>query len=236
VEVLLAAAVLPQEGPELPPICDLVDADLQDQIPADLKALLSLIPKADIYLQDEMQCAHHPTITRIWSRRGRRGQRLVEAPGNNSKFHAFGIVDWRDGWFNGTIASRRQAEPFCEQVKVALARSQGRGHIAIVIADNLNTHTAKGSLRVRKLLAENEGRLYIVYTPHYDPDANRIEWLWRTSRPAITHNHQRATLDLLRQDAEQHFAHLSEHPEEALRHIGSPFAIDEQLIPEPLAA
>jgi len=232
VEVLLAAAALP----ELPPVSDLVDADLLDQVPPDLQALLLLVPNADIYLQDEVQCAHHPTITRVWSRRGRRGQRLVEAPGNNSKFYGFGIVDWRDGWFDGTIANRRQAEPFCEQLKVALARSQGRGRIAIVMADNLKTHTAKGSLRVRKLLAENEGQLYIVYTPPYDPDANRIEWLWRVSRRAITHNHQRVTLDLLRQDAEQHFAQLSEHPQEVLQHIGSPFALDEQFIPEPLAA
>jgi hypothetical protein len=232
VEVLLAAAALP----ELPPVSDLVDADLLDQIPADLQPLLSLVPKADIYLQDEVQCAHHPTITRVWSRRGRRGQRLVEAPGNNSKFYGFGIVDWRDGWFNGTIAEGRTAQPFCDQLTTALARSQTRDRIAIVIADNLKTHTAKGSLLVRKLLAETEGQLYIVYTPPYDPDANRIEWLWRVSRRVVTHNHHRATLDLLRQDAEQHFAHLSQHPEEALQHIGSAFAIDEQLTPEPLAA
>jgi transposase len=232
VEVLLAAAALP----ELPPISDLVDADLLDQVPPNLQPLLNLVPKADIYLQDEVQCAHHPTITRVWCRRGRRGQRLVEAPGDNSKFYGFGILDWRDGWFNGAIAEGRTAQPFCDQLKAALARSQTRGRIAIVIADNLKTHTAKGSLLVRKFLTENEGQLYIVYTPPYDPDANRIEWLWRVSRRVVTHNHQRATLDLLQQDAEQHFASLREHPEEVLRHIGSPFVPEDQLTPQRLAA
>jgi transposase len=33
--------------------------------------------------------------------------------------------------------------------------------------------------------------LSLVYTPAYDPDANRIEWLWRVSRRIVTHNHQR---------------------------------------------
>ena len=66
---------------------DLVEADLWDQLPADLEDLLTLVPRADLYLQDEMQVAFHPTLTRVWSRKGRRGQRLVEAPGDNLKTH-----------------------------------------------------------------------------------------------------------------------------------------------------
>jgi hypothetical protein len=44
---------------------------------------LKLLPRADLYLQDEVQFAFHPTLTRVWSVKGRRGQRLVEAPGDN---------------------------------------------------------------------------------------------------------------------------------------------------------
>jgi hypothetical protein len=73
---------------------DLVEADLWDQLPADLPALLTLLPRADLYLRDETQA-------RVWSRKGRRAQRLVEAPGDNRKVYGFGLVDWRDGWFNG---------------------------------------------------------------------------------------------------------------------------------------
>jgi hypothetical protein len=64
---------------------DLVEADLWDQLPADLSALLAIVPQADLYLQDEIQVAFHPTLTRVWSHKGRRGQRLVEAPGDNRK-------------------------------------------------------------------------------------------------------------------------------------------------------
>ena len=40
------------------------------------------------------------------------------------------------------------------QVRAAVVRSKQRGRVAIVIADNLKTHTAAGSLLVRSLLSE----------------------------------------------------------------------------------
>jgi hypothetical protein len=38
-----------------------VEADLWSQLPVDVPALLALLPRADLYLQDEMQVAFHPT-------------------------------------------------------------------------------------------------------------------------------------------------------------------------------
>ena len=171
----MAAAGLPAP----PPVTDVVDADLRDEIPADLADLLRRLPGADLYLQDEVQIAFHPTLTRVWCRKGRRGQRLVEAPGANAKVYGFGIVDWCDGWFDGVLAPGRTAAALCAQLRTAVARSTARGRVAIVLADNLRTHTAAGSKLVRHMLAELQGQLYVVYTPPYDPDANRIEWLWR---------------------------------------------------------
>jgi hypothetical protein len=107
---------------------------------------------------------------------GRRGQRLVEAPGDNRKVYGFGLVDWRDGWFDGRVAPGRTAEVFCDQVRAAVARSKRRERIALVMTDNLKTHTSAGSLLVRSMLTELKEHLYLVYTPAYDPDANRIEW------------------------------------------------------------
>ncbi len=152
---------------------DLVEADLWSQLPADLEDLLALLPQADLYLQDEMQVAFHPTLTRLWCRKGRRGQRLVEAPGDNRRVYGFGLVDWRDGWFDGRVAAGRTADVFCEQVRAAVARSKERGRLAIVKTSNLKTHTSAGSLLVRNLLTEFQEQLYLVYTPAYDPDANR---------------------------------------------------------------
>ncbi len=201
-----------------------MEADLWDQLPADLEELLTLLPRADLYLQDEMQVALHPTLTRLWSRKGRRGQRLVEAPGDNRKVYGFGLLDWRDGWFDGRVAPGRTADVFCQQVRAAVARSKQRGRVAIVIADNLKTHTSAGSLLVRSMLTELSEHLRLVYIPAYDPDANRIEWLWRVSRRVVTHNHHRSTFELLLADLETHFQSLARTPNEVLRHIGSPFA------------
>ena len=213
-------------APEPLPAQHLVEADLWGQLPADLPALLALLPRADLYLQDEVQFAFHPTLTRLWSRKGRRGQRLIEAPGDNRKVYGFGLLDWRDGWFDGRLAPGRTADVFCEQVRAAVARSKQRGRVAIVIADNLKTHTPAGSLLVRSLLSELKEELYLVYTPAYDPDANRIEWLWRVSRRVVTHNHHRSDFALLLADVEKHFQTLARTPAELLRHIGSPFAPD----------
>jgi hypothetical protein len=190
--------------------------------PADLAELLALVPQADVYLQDEVQFALHPTLTRLWCRKGRHGQPRVAAPGNNARVYGFGLVDWRDGWFDGAFAPTRSAAPFCAQVERAIARSAARGRLAIVIADNLGTHTPARSLLVRALLSEHAQQLRLVYTPPYDPDSNGIEQLWRVSRRVVTHNHQRMEMSDLLEDAQVHFAYLAQHPDEVLRHIGSP--------------
>jgi hypothetical protein len=116
---------------------------------------------------------------------------------------------------------------FCAQVRAAVARSHAHGRMALVIVDNLRTHTPAGSKLVRQMLAELHDHLRIIYTPAYDPDANRIEWLWRWSRREVTHNHQRATLAALVEDIHGHFHTLRQHPDLVLRQIGSPFAVQE---------
>jgi transposase len=232
VEVLLAGALAPSP----PPLVDLVEPDLWPEVPADVASLLALLPQADLYLQDEVSFSLHPTLTRVWCRKGRRGQRLVEAPGQNQKTYGFGVVDWRDGWFTGQLAPGRTAAAFCEQVRAVVTRSRARGRVAIVLCDNLRTHTAAGSKRVRQLLTDLGGDLHVVYTPAYDPDANRIEWLWRVARRAVTHNHQRRDFATLCADAEAHFRDLAAHPEAVLAHIGSPGFPDQQdTITQPLA-
>jgi transposase len=220
--VLLAGATAPAPLP----ITALVEADLWDQLPADVPALLAMLPCADLYLQDEVQVAFHPTLTRVWCRKGRRGQRLVDAPGDNQKMYGFGVVDWRDGWFAGDLAPQRTAGPFCAQLRAAAERSRQRGRVAIVLTDNLKTHTPRGSRLVRDLLAELAGQLYVVYTPRYDPEANRIEWLWRVVRHAVTHNHQRLTFTLLLDDLRAQFQALAADPVAVLQHIGSPGSLD----------
>jgi transposase len=232
VEALLAGAL----DPTPPPLATLIEPDLLPEVPADTASLLALLPQADLYLQDEVHFTLHPTLTRVWCRKGRHGQRLIEAPGRNEKMYGFGVVDWRDGWFDGRLAPGRTAAAFCEQVQAVVARSRARGRVAIVVCDNLRTHTAGGAKVVRQLLIDLEGQLHVVYTPAYDPDANRIEWLWRVSRRVVTHNHQRRDFATLCADAEAHFRELAAQPEAVLAHIGSPGCpVQVDSITQPLA-
>ena len=226
VEALLGAAASPLP----PPADDLVpDATLAaDLFPEDLPRLLELLAGADLYLQDEVEVALHPTLTRVWSRAGRPGQRLVQAPGKNFKRCGFGLVDWRDGHLDFELADGRRAAPLCAQLRRAVARSRSRGRIAMVILDNLGIHTPKGSRLLRALLAELGGELVLADTPTYDPDANRIEWLWRALRRAVTHTHRRATLPELLADAQRWAATIT--PAQVLSQIGSPFAPDQRPI------
>jgi hypothetical protein len=109
VEALLAAAA----SPVPPPAGDLVpDATLAEELfPEDLPRLLGLLAGADLYLQDEVEVALHPTLTRVWSRAGRSGQRLVQAPGKNFKQYGFGMVDWRDGTLDFALVEARWRAP-----------------------------------------------------------------------------------------------------------------------------
>ena len=167
--------------------------------PFDLPDLLVRLPQADLYLQDEVQFAFHPTLTRVWSRKGRRGQRLIEAPGDNRKVYGFGLVDWRDGWFDGRIAPGRTADLFCEQVRAAAVRSQRRGRVAIVIADNLRTHTPAGSLLVRSLPGTSSRNtcIWCIRLP-MTLMLIALNGTGSVSRRMVTHNHQRSSFELLR--------------------------------------
>ena len=224
VEALLAAAA----SPVPPPAGDLVpDATLADDLfPEDLPRLLGLLGHADLYLQDEVEVALHPTLTRVWSRSGRAGQRRVQAPGTNAKQYGVGLVDWRDGTLDWALADGRRAAPLCAQLRRAVARSRSRGRLAMVILDNLGIHTPKGSRLLRALLTELGEDLVLVYTPTYDPDANRIEWLWRSLRRVVTHTHRRQNLTELLADADR-WAHTIT-PAQVLSQIGSPFAPNQQ--------
>src|SRR6266511_1800778 len=230
VEALLAAAA----SAVPPPACELVpDPTLADDLfPTDLPRLLGLLARADLYLQDEVEVALHPTMTRVWSRSGRAGQRLVQAPGKNFKRSGFGLVDWREGYLDWALADGRRAVPFCEQLRRAVDRSRSRGRIAMVVLDNLGIHPPKGSRLLRALLQELGEQLVLVYTPTYDPDANRIEWLWRALRRTVTHTHQRQRLEDLVADADR-WAHTIT-PAKVLSQIGSPFALDQQSVGEEL--
>jgi len=186
----------------------------------------SRTPTCTCTARSRSPCTLRPTLTRVWSRAGSAGQRRVQAPGTNFKQYGFGLVDWRDGTLDFALADGRRAAPLCDQLRRAVARSRSRSRIAMVILDNLGIHTPKGSRLLRALLAELGCDLVLVSTPTYDPDANRIEWLWRALRRTVTHTHRRQTLEELVADADRWARTIP--AAQVLSQIGSPFAPNQQ--------
>lgn len=206
----------------------MIDHDLWADVPTDIEELLALLARADLYVQDELNLDLHPTLTRTWSRKGRRGQRRVRAPGMNRKLVGFGAIDWRTGWLSHGIGWSRNSEAVCLQIDHLVERSTKRGRVVLLLWDNLGIHTRRGSKRLRECLDGHGDRVRLVYTPPYDPEANPTERLWRAMRPKVTHNHHRDDLVGLYADARTYFDGLDAAPERVLAHIGSPFAPAQQ--------
>jgi transposase len=194
------------------------------RIPADISELLDWLSRSDLYVQDEVDVRLHPTLHRVWSRKGSRGQRLVRAPGQSRRFVGFGAIDWRDGFLSIGYGLHRSADVFCLQLDHLVERSSARGRNVLVLADNLGIHTPEGSKLLRETLKKHEGKLRLVYTPPYDPEANPTERFWPAFRLAVTHNHHRDDLVSLYQDAVEYFDRLDAEPNLVLHHIGSPLA------------
>ena len=70
----------------------------------------------------------------------------------------------------------------------------------------------------------NHPDVRLVYIPGYESDANRIEWLWRTTRSVVLRAHRRAAIEDLRTDLVDHFADLADHLHGVLSHVSSPHA------------
>lgn len=203
---------------------DLIEPEFWQDVPPDVPELLRLLALSDVYVQDEIDIRLHPTLARVWSRRGSRGQREVRAPGRSFKFVGFGAVEWREGWVSVGYGDHRSAEIFCQQLDHLVEHSSSRNRRALVILDNLKIHTEAGSKLLRETLEKHGDKLRLVYTPPYDPEANPTERLWPHFRLAVTHNHHRDTLPELYYDTVAYFEELDTKPDTVLSHIGSPFA------------
>ena len=104
--MLLAGA----SAPEPLPVEPLVEVDLLDQLPADLAALLALLPQADLYLQDEVQFAFHPTrqpgLVPQGAARATPGRGPWRQPESLWVWPAR-LARWLGGWQSGSWTHRR---------------------------------------------------------------------------------------------------------------------------------
>jgi PII-like signaling protein len=159
--------------------------------------------------------ANHPDLFRNEGAAGATMLRGLAGFGAHSKLHMARLADIAPDlpvmveWIDGPERVQRLLPRVCELVATGT-----------ILLDNLGIHTPRRSLLLRQLLEELRGQLILVYTPAYDPESSRIEWLWRSLRRAVTHTHTRETLPPLLEDAETWARTLT--PLEILHQIGGP--------------
>jgi hypothetical protein len=135
---------------------------------------------ADVYAQDEAGPSLFPTLTRMWTLRGR--QKRVRAPGvHPPKRQESAATDRRTGDTVRVRGERRDAETFCRLLEACLERSARRKRRVVVVTDRFKIHTPEGSRRVRASLERYGPRLRLRYTPKYDPECMPMERLWIVS-------------------------------------------------------
>jgi transposase len=144
-----------------------------------------------VLYSDEVDIHLNPKIGRDWMLRGY--QRRVATPGKNEKFYLAGAVDVRSGKIHTTGAERKNAELFCDLLRL-VADQYSRAQCIHMIIDNYGIHSAHATKRV---LAELGGRVRLHFLPPYCPDANRIERVWQDLHANVTRNHRCKSMNQL---------------------------------------
>jgi transposase len=176
----------------------------------------------DLYVEDEAELSLFPTLTRMWTLRGK--QRKIRAPGvHPPKRYEFAAVDWRTGKLVRIRALRKNSEAFCRLVEKCMKRSARRKRRVIFVIDRFRIHTPEGAKRVAYLLMRYGHKLRLRYLPTYSPELMPIEKLWNVWRDNVTHDHDRIRIRDLEQDSDYYFAHLKRRQAQVLQTISSPF-------------
>jgi len=135
-----------------------------------------------ILFQDECSVRFFPTITRMWSLKGK--QPKVRTHGGRKRQHLVGAVDPRSGRVHVALSETLKAEQFQHFLEGVLARYKTASKVVMVV-DNARAHHAKA---LKPFLEKNNGRFELLFLPPYSPELNPIERFWKFMRKQVTHN------------------------------------------------
>jgi transposase len=106
-----------------------------------------------------------------------RGKQMrVRAPGKNRKLTVFGAVCYGRGSFQYHVQPRKTAWGFRMLLHRLLARAQRTGRQVVLVLDRGNPHHAAV---VHHDLNQARPHVQVLWLPHYSPELNLIERLWR---------------------------------------------------------
>jgi len=127
--------------------------------------------KEALVFQDETEIHRHPTLTRMWWKKGNQPQ--VPSPGVNQKKVVYGGIDYSSGRITYTIAATKSGYNFLAFL-IALVKAYAGRKIRLV-CDNGRFHHTRA---VQKWLHANSSLVEIFWLPPYCPSLNLIERLW----------------------------------------------------------
>lgn len=116
----------------------------------------------------------HPHLTRAWMPRGR--QMRVRAPGKNRKQTVFGAWCYGRGLFYHHVQPRKTAWGFRMLLPQLVRRAKRTGRKIILVLDQGNPHHAKAVKQDLQVVKEH---IEPFWLPHYCPELNLIERLWK---------------------------------------------------------
>lgn len=218
------AAMAPPGRPAPAACCPLPPVEHEVVNPAEASAVAWLCTLAqaggvDLYTQDEADLCLLPTLTRTWMVRGQ--QLKLRAPGSpNAKRSVSAATAVADGTTLWRTDEKRSATQFALTLIACANRSTARGRLAGLVIDNAPGHRVGKTGRLRQVMNVLKGRVVLVYLPAYSPDLQPEERLWRQWRPAVTHNHRRATIEELVHDSDAWFERRAQEPTSILHMLG----------------
>lgn len=193
-----------------------------DEKAAELADLREQARRGEIVLlyEDEFDLNLLPGVVRCWTRKGE--QRKIPTPGTNRKRYGFGAVNFVTGELTTRIGERKDSAGFGDLVAALIARYAPTplplGRKIVLVVDNYIIHHSKITEETLRPYAD---RLTLFRLPTYAPKLNVIEWLWKSLRAQVTHNHLFASIDALVQAVTAFLTNLATQPQTVLSIIGN---------------
>lgn len=155
---------------------------------------------------DEASFAQWGSLGYTWAPIGQ--QPVVKTTGRRKAYKVFGLIEY----FSGRLFYRGSEGRFTGASYVAFLASvlEQTTEPWFLVQDGAPYHR---SAVVKAFCAQHRARLHVTQLPSYSPDYNPIEFLWRATKRAATHNRYFPAFADLIDSVEEALAQFSRQPE-----------------------
>lgn len=170
----------------------------------------------ELWYADESECHLHPYLARCWMKKGR--QLKVQSPGKNRKV-VFGAWCFGRGLFVHHTQPRKTAWGVRRLIDRLRIRARHTGRKIVLVMDQGNPHHAKAVHRDLELAAP---WIEVFWLPHYSPELNLIERLWKHIKGSRLANVLFRSFPAFQRHVEHTLADFATHPDLTMPVIAEP--------------